>query len=62
MITPCFQVRAVDDAGNEHEACPATGRASPAARAAAILVLAARAVGPDEPLGDSEHIVGSGLG
>jgi hypothetical protein len=22
MITPCFQVRAVDDAGNEHEGMP----------------------------------------
>ena len=36
MITPCFQVRAIDDAGTSTRACPATGRASPATRAAAI--------------------------
>src|SRR5215468_1334411 len=29
MITPCFQVRAVDDAGNEHEAMPGDWRGFP---------------------------------
>jgi hypothetical protein len=29
MITPCFQVRAVDDAGNEHEGRPGDWRGFP---------------------------------
>lgn len=29
MITPCFQVRAVDDTGGEHEAMPGSGGGSP---------------------------------
>jgi hypothetical protein len=36
MITPCFQVRAVDGAGYEHEGRPGGWKGSPAARAAAI--------------------------
>ncbi len=33
MITPCFQVRAVDDAGNEHEGMPGDWQGFPATRA-----------------------------
>ncbi len=29
MITPCFQVRAIDDAGDEHEGMPGGGQVSP---------------------------------
>ena len=29
MITPCFQVRATDDAGNEHEGIPGDWQGSP---------------------------------
>ena len=29
MITPCFQVRAVDDTGGEHEGVPGSGGGSP---------------------------------
>jgi hypothetical protein len=29
MITPCFQVRATDDAGNEHEGMPGDWQGSP---------------------------------
>jgi len=29
MITPCFQVRAVDDAGDEHEGIPGGWQGSP---------------------------------
>ena len=29
MITPCFQVHATDDAGNEHEGMPGSWQGSP---------------------------------
>ena len=29
MITPCFQVRAVDDTGGEHDGMPGSGGGSP---------------------------------
>jgi len=29
MITPCFQVRAVDDTGREHDGIPGSGGGSP---------------------------------
>ena len=63
MITPCFQVRAVDDAGNEHEGMPGDWQGFPGDEGSGnFLVLAARAFGPQEHPGDREHIVGSGLG
>ena len=63
MITPCFQVRAVDDAGDKHEGMPGDWRGFPGDEGSGnFWFWPPVAFGPEEPAGDCEHVVGSGLG
>lgn len=63
MITPCFRVRATDDAGNEYTGMPGDWRGFPGNEGTgSFFFLAASAHGPQEHPGDREHVVGGGLG
>jgi hypothetical protein len=63
MITPCFQVRAVDDAGDEHEGLPGDWRGFPGDEGSGNFWFWPPVASARKSLrGDCEHVVGSGLG
>jgi hypothetical protein len=63
MITPCFQVSAIDDAGNEHEGMPGDWQGFPGDEdSGSFWLWPPVSFGPQEHPGHREHIVGSGLG